>query len=61
MFAWIVLFNPPLYMDMAMLKVTQKYISEFFWHSAHIGMVYKLVWVGNKSAWVGTQVAWPSF
>ena len=28
--AWIVLFDPPLYMGMAMIKGTQKYVGVFF-------------------------------
>ena len=34
MLAWIVLFGPPLYMDMAMIKGAQKYVGIFFWHGA---------------------------
>ena len=32
MLAWIVLFDPPLYMGMAMLKGAQKYVGMLFWH-----------------------------
>ena len=32
--AWIVLFYPPLYMGVAMIKGTQNYISLLFWHGA---------------------------
>ena len=34
MLAWIVLFDPPLYVGMAMLKATRKYVGELFWCGA---------------------------
>ena len=34
MLAWIVLFIPPLYMGMAMLKGAQKYVGVLFQHGA---------------------------
>ena len=34
MLGWIVLFVPPLYMSIAMLKGTQKYVGMLFWHGA---------------------------
>ena len=34
MLAWIVLFDPPLYMGMAMIRGSRKYIGMFFWCSA---------------------------
>ena len=41
MLAWIVLFDPPLYMGMAMLKGAQKYVGMLFWHGAKVGMSLK--------------------
>ena len=59
--AWIVLFEPPLCIDMAMLKAAQKYVGLLSQCSALVGMARKLEWVGNKSVQVGIQVIQPSF
>ena len=61
MLAWIVLFDPPLYMGMAIIKAGQKYVGELFWCSTELSMVHKLAWVVNKLAQAGTQVVQPSF
>ena len=36
--AWIVLFDPPLYMGMAMLRGAQKYVGMYIWCSAFAGI-----------------------
>ena len=55
MLAWIVLFDPPLYMGIAILRGAQSVLVCYF------GEGHKSVWAGNKSAWAGTQVVQPFF
>ena len=48
MLARIILFNPPLYMGMAMLKATRKYFSVLFWCGTEVGAVHKSVQAGKS-------------